>query len=85
MLAAWGIAAGLAGGFAISRLMAGIMYGVSSNSIAVLAGVPALLAVVSFAASWIPARAATRADRSGAAAGLSTLALHFTARRLLLT
>ena len=62
VLTAWGIALGLAGGLAVSRAMAGIMFGVSSNNFAVLAGVPALLALVSLAACWIPARAVTRVD-----------------------
>jgi ABC-type antimicrobial peptide transport system permease subunit len=62
LLTAWGIAAGLAGGFAMSRAMSGIMFGVSAGSLAVLAGAPALLAMVSLAACWIPARAVTRVD-----------------------
>jgi putative ABC transport system permease protein len=61
-LALAGVVAGLAGGYGISRLMSGIMFGVASNSPAVLAGVPMLLALVSLAACWIPARAVTSVD-----------------------
>ena len=61
-LTAWGIALGLAAGFAVSRAMAGIISGVDSNSITVLAGVPALLALASLVACWLPARAVTRVD-----------------------
>jgi putative ABC transport system permease protein len=62
LLAAGGIVFGLAGGFVISRAMSGLMFGVNSGSLAVLAGVPALLALVSLAACWIPARPVTRVD-----------------------
>ena len=60
--AAWGIGLGFAGGFLLSRAMAGIMYGVGDRSAEVLTGVPALIVVVSLAACWIPARAATAVD-----------------------
>lgn len=61
-LAFFGIVFGLAGGYAVSRLMAGIMFGVASNSAVVLAGVPVVLAIVSLAACWIPARSVTSVD-----------------------
>jgi ABC-type antimicrobial peptide transport system permease subunit len=61
-LAGWGIALGLAAGFAVSRAMSGIMFGVSPTSLAAIAGVPALLLACSLAACWHPARAATRSD-----------------------
>jgi ABC-type antimicrobial peptide transport system permease subunit len=62
LLTVWGVAAGLAGGFGISRAMAGIMFGVNSTNPAVLAGVPALLVGVSLVACWIPARTVTNVD-----------------------
>ena len=62
VLAAWGCALGLAGGFAVSRAMAGLFFGVGSNSLLVLTGVPVLLALVSLAACWLPARMVTAVD-----------------------
>ena len=62
VLAAVGCALGLAGGFAVSRAMAGIMFGLTANSLALLAGVPVLLALVSVAACWVPARAVMLVD-----------------------
>jgi ABC-type antimicrobial peptide transport system permease subunit len=62
VLAAWGCAFGLAAGFAVSRAMSGLFYGISGNSLLVLFGVPLLLAIVSLAACWVPARAVTAVD-----------------------
>jgi putative ABC transport system permease protein len=62
VLAAWGISLGLAGGFALSRVMSGVMFGVESNSAVVVLVLPLVLALVALAACWIPARTATLAD-----------------------
>jgi putative ABC transport system permease protein len=60
--AMWGVGIGLAGGFLLTRAMAGIMYGVGDRSLAVMAGVPAVIGLVALAACWIPARAVTSVD-----------------------
>jgi putative ABC transport system permease protein len=62
VLAAWGILLGIGAGYAVSRAMSGIMFGVTAASLAVLAGVPLLLLVCSLVACWQPARSATQAD-----------------------
>ncbi|HEY6051891.1 MAG TPA: FtsX-like permease family protein, partial [Thermoanaerobaculia bacterium] len=61
-VAAAGTAVGLAGAFAVTRLMSSLLYGVRATDPVTFAGVAALLAAVAFAASWIPARRATRVD-----------------------
>lgn len=60
VLAGVGCVLGLASGFGVSRLMAGIMYGAGENDLAALIGAPVLLAAVSLAACWMPARAGMR-------------------------
>jgi len=57
-----GIAAGLAGAFALSRLIVSVLYGVTSTDVVTLLGVPLILLVVAIAACYIPARRATRVD-----------------------
>ncbi|HEY3770101.1 MAG TPA: FtsX-like permease family protein [Candidatus Angelobacter sp.] len=57
-----GAAAGLAGALLLSRLMSGLLYGVSSNDPATFVIVTAVLIVVALAANYIPARRATRID-----------------------
>jgi putative ABC transport system permease protein len=56
-----GLAAGLAGAAAFTRLDA-LLFGVSATDPAVFALIVALLAGVGLAASWIPARRATRVN-----------------------
>ncbi len=51
-----GLAAGLVGSLAASRLIASMLYGVKAWDPLTLAGVAALLAGVALLASWIPAR-----------------------------
>jgi putative ABC transport system permease protein len=62
MLVAAGTVCGLIASFAITRVIAGLLYGVGPLDPIVFAGVSALLAVSGFAASVIPARRATRVD-----------------------
>ena len=57
-----GVAAGIFGAFAATRLLAGLLYGVKSGDPFVMTAVAILLAVVALAASYLPARRATRVD-----------------------
>ncbi|HKF51896.1 MAG TPA: FtsX-like permease family protein, partial [Candidatus Acidoferrales bacterium] len=61
-LAAIGLALGIAGAIATTRLLASQLYGVKPTDPAVLTGVFFLLGVVAFLACYIPARRAARVD-----------------------
>jgi predicted permease len=62
VLAAVGIAAGLAGAIATTRYIRGLLFGVEPLDWTTFAAVSALLAVAALTASYLPARRATRAD-----------------------
>jgi putative ABC transport system permease protein len=62
VLAATGVALGLAGALAISRLLASLLYGVSTSDPVVFALVSVFLGSVALLASLIPARRAARVD-----------------------
>jgi predicted permease len=62
LLAFLGIAAGLAVALALTQLMQGLLYNVSASDPLTLAGAAALLVGVALAASYVPARRATRVD-----------------------
>jgi len=57
-----GLAVGVAGSAGLTRLLTGMLYGVRPLDPAVLGGVSGLLAAVALAASYWPARRATRID-----------------------
>jgi predicted permease len=61
-LAALGVAAGLGLALAVTRLLAGFLYGVSPFDFAIFTGVPLLLVAIALLACYIPARRATRVD-----------------------
>jgi putative ABC transport system permease protein len=57
-----GIAIGIIAALTLTRLMAGLLFEVTPTDPATFAAVAILLAVVAFAACYIPARRATRVD-----------------------
>ena len=57
-----GAAVGLLGAFALTRLMTSLLYRVGTTDAMTFAVVPLLLAGVALAASYLPARRATRID-----------------------
>jgi putative ABC transport system permease protein len=61
-LAAAGAGVGLVGALIVSHLMAGLLFGVSSNDLPTFAGVTVVLTAVALAASCIPALTAMRLD-----------------------
>jgi ABC-type antimicrobial peptide transport system permease subunit len=61
-LAGVGLAVGLAGAVAATRLLTSMLFEVKPADPMILAGVAVLLAAVSLTASYIPARRATKVD-----------------------
>jgi putative ABC transport system permease protein len=57
-----GIAIGLAGALALSRVMTGLLFGVSATDPLTFAAIPLILIAVALAACWIPARRAVKVD-----------------------
>ena len=55
-----GLAVGLGGALAVTRLLQSLLYGVSATDPLTFAGVATLLAAVALLASWLPSRRATR-------------------------
>jgi predicted permease len=65
-LAAMGVLAGLAGAFAVSKLLAGLLYEIDPRDPAVFVLMPALVFLVALLASWIPTTRALRVDPASA-------------------
>jgi predicted permease len=57
-----GVVIGLAGAFVVSRVLAGLLFGISAADSLIYAGVSALLILVALAACYLPARRAARVD-----------------------
>jgi putative ABC transport system permease protein len=57
-----GIALGIAGALAATRLIASLLFGVTTSDPATFAAIAALMTLVALAACWIPARRAMRVD-----------------------
>jgi ABC-type antimicrobial peptide transport system permease subunit len=57
-----GSIAGLAGALVLTRVMASLLFGVSTTDIVTFATIPLLLILTAMIASYVPARRATRVD-----------------------
>jgi predicted permease len=62
LLAVTGVAVGLAGALAVTRLLRALLFGVSTLDPTTFVSVPVLLALVALLASWLPARRAASVD-----------------------
>ena len=63
-----GVIVGLAGALALTRVLEALLYGISSRDAITFAGAAAFVAVVTLAATWVPARRAARLDPRSALA-----------------
>jgi putative ABC transport system permease protein len=62
VLTAIGVAIGLAGAFAVARLLQSQLFGITSNDALTYAAVAIVLSAVAFFASYLPARRAAKVD-----------------------
>ena len=60
--AAAGLAMGLPAAFALARLIDSVMFGITSHDAVTFAALPAAVVVATIAATWLPARRASRLD-----------------------
>ncbi len=61
-LTALGVGIGLAGAYAVTRLMASLLFGVSASDPPTFVGVTVILAASALVAAWVPSARATRVD-----------------------
>jgi putative ABC transport system permease protein len=61
-LTVFGIGLGLAGAYAVTRLMASLLFGVSASDPPTFVGVTVILGLSALVAAWLPAERATRVD-----------------------
>jgi putative ABC transport system permease protein len=61
-LIGWGIVLGMAGAFAVTRIMSGLLFEVSALDPVAFLGAGALMAVIALLSVWIPARRAVKVD-----------------------
>jgi ABC-type antimicrobial peptide transport system permease subunit len=61
-VSALGTAVGVAGALVLSRLLSGLLFGVSALDAPAFAGATLLLLAAALASAWIPGRGATRID-----------------------
>jgi putative ABC transport system permease protein len=64
-----GVAIGLLGAWAVTRIMSSLLYGVSTTDTLAFAGPPLILMAVALLASYFPARRAARVDPTVALRG----------------
>jgi putative ABC transport system permease protein len=69
MLVSIGIALGLLGALAGTRVLASFLYGVGATDPVTLTGVATVLVLVALIASYVPARRAARVDPAAALRG----------------
>ena len=62
VLVVTGVVIGLVGAFAVTRVMASLLYGVTATDTLTFAGPPLILAAVALLASYFPAQRAARVD-----------------------
>jgi len=62
MLAGAGLLVGLAAAFALTRVLASQLHGVSTTDLSAFVAVLPVLTAVALLATWLPARQAVRAD-----------------------